>query len=59
MEYIQGQHHRQITLLPDCIEDYIGKDNPIRIIDPFVESLDIETAGFSRTIPKDTGRNAL
>jgi transposase len=56
MRYIQGQDRNQITLLPDCIEDYIGEDNPVRVIDAFVNSLDLTKAGFCRTTPKDTGR---
>ena len=56
MRYIQGQDRNQITLLPDCIEDYIGEDSPVRVIDAFVNSLDLTEAGFCRTTPKDTGR---
>ena len=39
-----------------CIEDYISDENPIRVIDAFVDSLDLSLAGFIRTSPKDTGR---
>lgn len=39
MRYIQVQDRNQITLLPDCIEDYIEEDNPVRVIDAFVNSL--------------------
>ncbi len=56
MKYIQGQDRHQLTLFPDCIEDYIGEDNPVRIIDAFVDSLDLTEAGFNRTTPKETGR---
>lgn len=56
MKYIQGQNRHQITLLPDCIEDYIGEENPVRVIDAFVESLDLHKAGFCRSTPKETGR---
>lgn len=35
-----------MTLLPDCIEEYIGEDNPVRVIDAFVENLDLVQAGF-------------
>ncbi len=56
MKYIEGQDRSQITLFPDCIEDYIGEDNPVRVIDAFVERLDLVAAGFSRTAPKETGR---
>ena len=56
MKYIQGQDRSQITLFPDCIEDYVGEDSPVRVIDAFVDSLDLAEAGFCRTTPKDTGR---
>ena len=56
MKYIGGQDRSQIALLPDCIEDYIGEDNPVRVIDAFVESLDLAGTGFIRTTPKGTGR---
>ncbi|HOV25688.1 IS1182 family transposase [Acetivibrio straminisolvens] len=56
MKYIQGQDRHQLTLLPDCIEDYIGEENPVRVIDAFVDSLDLTGAGFIRTTPNETGR---
>lgn len=56
MKYIQGQDRSQIMLFPDCIEDYVGEDNPVRVIDAFVDSLDLAEAGFYRTTPKETGR---
>jgi transposase len=56
MKYIQGQSRNQITLLPDCIEDYVGEENPVRVIDAFVESLDLTEAGFCRATPNKTGR---
>jgi transposase len=56
MKYIQGQDRRQIALFLDCIEDYISDENPVRVIDAFVDSLDLSLAGFIRTSLKDTGR---
>lgn len=56
MKYIQGQSRHQLTLFPDYIEDYIKEDNPVRVIDAFVDSLDLSQAGFCRTSPKMTGR---
>jgi len=47
MKYIQGQDRTQITLFPDCIEDYVGEDNPVRVIDAFVDSLDLAELGLS------------
>jgi transposase len=56
MKYIAGESRNQIVLLPDCIEDYVGKDNPVRVIDAFVNRLDMNEVGFKRAKPKDTGR---
>jgi len=56
MKCIQGQDRSQITLFPDCIEDYVGEDNPVRVIDAFVDSLNVAESDFCRTTPKDTGR---
>ena len=56
MEYIKGQDRGQKTMLPDCIDDLIGQDNPIRVIDAFVDALDFKATGFKRPKPNDTGR---
>jgi len=46
MGYIKGESRNQITLLPDCLEDYITADNPVHVIEAFVNQLDIATQGF-------------
>ncbi len=56
MKYIKGQDKSQMNLFPNYIEDYVREDNPVRVIEAFVESLDLTVAGFIRTIPKETGR---
>ncbi|HWT76410.1 MAG TPA: IS1182 family transposase [Mobilitalea sp.] len=56
MKYIQGQDRHQISIFPECIEDYIDENSPVRVIDAFVESLNLTEAGFCRTAPKETGR---
>jgi transposase len=56
MKYITGESRYQKTFLPDCIEDYVGEDNPVRVIDAFVDQLDMEELGFKRSRPNDTGR---
>ncbi len=56
MKYIEGINRNQLTFLPDCIEDYISEDNPVRVIDAFVNSLDMDALGFKRALPKQTGR---
>lgn len=56
MKYIKGQPRSQMTMVTECLEDYISEENPVRVIDAFVDSLDFDLAGFVRTIPKETGR---
>ena len=40
--FIEGEDRSQVTLLPDCLDDYIGEDNPVRVVDAFVDELDLE-----------------
>ena len=54
--FIEGADRRQATLLPDTIEDYVGAENPVRVIDAFVEMLDLAELGFNGVIPEETGR---
>ena len=42
--------------LPEAVDDYVGRDNPVRFIDAFVDGLDLAVAGFERAAPKATGR---
>ena len=56
MKYIQGSDRNQLSILPDCIEDYIDENNPVRVIDAFVNSLDMNLLGFLRAKPNQTGR---
>lgn len=56
MQYIQKDSREQITFLPDCIEDYISEDNPVRVIDAFVDSLDLTFLGFTHAALCETGR---
>jgi transposase len=45
-------------LLPDCIDDYVGTDNPVRVVEAFVEHLDLREMGFESVDPEATGRPA-
>ncbi len=56
--YIEGQDREQVTLLPECLDDFIAEDNPVRVIDAFVGELDLANAGFEGTEPAATGRPA-
>jgi len=54
--YIQGSDRSQVTLLPECLDDFIGEDNPVRVIDVFVDELNLIEMGFRGTTPATTGR---
>ena len=49
--YIEGADREQDTLFPERLEDWIGEDHPVRVIDAFVDALNLSTAGFQRTAP--------
>lgn len=55
MGYKEKASRNQMTLLPDSIEDYVDENNPTRVIDAFVDSLDLAGMGFTKSIPADTG----
>ena len=46
--FVEGTDRGQSTLFPECLEDWIGEDNPVRVIDVFVEELDLAELGFDR-----------
>ncbi|WP_232429373.1 transposase [Noviherbaspirillum autotrophicum] len=54
--FIQEEHRTQSTLLPDRLDDYISEENPVRVVDAFVEELDLATLGFDGVTPARTGR---
>jgi transposase len=54
--FVEGTDRGQSTLFPECLEDWIGKDNPVRVIDVFVEELDLAGLGFCGVAPEATGR---
>jgi transposase len=56
MSYIQGDDRGQAALLPAAVEDYVTADAPVRVIDAFVDGLDVEGLGFGRSVPAATGR---
>lgn len=58
MRYIQGTDRDQISMLPMCIDDFITDENPVRVVDAFVDSLNLAKLGFARSIPAGTGRPA-
>ena len=50
--FVEGLDRGQSTLLPECLEDWIGEDNPVRVIDVFVEELDLGGLGFDGVAPR-------
>jgi transposase len=54
--FIEGENRFQSTLFPESLEDYIAKDNSIRVVDAFVDKLNLKELGFDRAEPSDTGR---
>ena len=54
--FVQGEDRTQSTLFPERLEDYIAEDNPVRVIDVFVDELDLGHLGFERVHPQATGR---
>jgi len=54
--FVEGQDRAQSTLFPECLENWIGEDNPVRAIDVFVEELDLADVGFAGVDPEATGR---
>jgi transposase len=56
--FIEGEERTQITLLPECLDDYIAEDNAVRVVDAFVDELDFEKLGFDGIDPAVTGRPA-
>ena len=56
MQYISGEDRNQISMLPPSIDEYVTEDNPVRVIDAFVDSLDVATMGFNHSELNSTGR---
>ncbi|QLI80681.1 IS1182 family transposase [Chitinibacter fontanus] len=56
--FIAGESRTQTLLLPECLEDYVSADNPVRVVDQFVEYLDLKALGFDGVEPEATGRPA-
>jgi transposase len=54
--YVEGLSRSQTFLLPKTIEEYVEPDNPVRFIDAYVNTLDMEKLGFTHSTPKELGR---
>src|SRR5262245_59435295 len=56
--FVEGTDRCQSTLFPECLEDWIDENNPVRVIDVFVDELDLTELGFGGVAPEVTGRPA-
>ena len=56
--FIDGEDRMQQALLPHSLEDYVGEENPVRVIEVFIDELDLAALGFSGMMPAATGRPA-
>ena len=56
--FIHGENRDQSTLLPESLDDYVADTNPVRVVDVFVDELDLGALCFSGVTPADTGRPA-
>src|SRR6516165_8197965 len=54
----EGEDRRQGALLPHCLNDYVTENNPVRVIEAFIDELDLATLGFDGVVPETTGRPA-
>ncbi|MGF6267370.1 transposase [Paraburkholderia youngii] len=51
--FIEGEDRKQVTLLPECLDDFVAEDNPVRIIEAFVEELDLASLERVRNFQLD------
>src|SRR5207245_10551636 len=56
--FIDGEDRMQRALLPHSLEDYVGEENPVRVIEVFIDELDLAALGFVGMTPAATGRPA-
>src|SRR5438034_7105162 len=56
--FIDGEDRMQPALLPHTLEDYVGEENPVRVVEVFIDELDLAALGFSGMTPAATGRPA-
>jgi len=54
--FIEGEYRGQTTLMPECLDDYVTDTNPVRVVDVFVDELELFKLGFVRVEPAVTGR---
>ena len=56
MGHVTGESRCQATLFPEVLDDVVGRNDPVRVIDAFVDSLDLAELGFSKVAAEEMGR---
>lgn len=56
--FVQGEARSQMSLLPECLDDFVPEDNPVRVVEAFIDALNLEKLGFAGVVPQATGRPA-
>src|SRR5271169_4730693 len=56
--FVEGEDRLQSLLLPETLDDYLTEDNPVRVVEVFIEELDLAALGFEGMAPAATGRPA-
>lgn len=56
--FVEGDDRRQSLLLPESLDDYVTEDNPVRVVEVFIDELDLGALGFAGVQPATTGRPA-
>ena len=54
--FVECEDRRQGVLLPEYLDDYVSENNPVRVVDLFVDELDLLSLGFEGVVPEATGR---
>ena len=54
--FVQGEARTQMSLLPECLDDYVAEDNAVRVVEAFIDALDLHKLGFAGVVPQSTGR---
>ena len=56
--FVEGEDRRQSFLLPELLDDYVTEDNPVRVVEAFIDELELGALGFEGVQPASTGRPA-
>ena len=56
--FVEGEDRRQGVLLPEYLDDFVAEENQVRVIEAFVDELDLQALGFEGVVPEATGRPA-